>query len=74
MMELYLKSDKAAQDIQPTMWLSIIDITTKLERQDLTEFGRARFYETFEWDSLLTTSIETRKEQDETGKGRNVRR
>ena len=62
LMETFVRSDLASQEIQPTMWLSVIDFTSKVGLDDLCDYSRAKFYETFEWNDLLTTSTSAKKE------------
>lgn len=56
-METFIRSELASTEIQPTMWLSVIDFTQKLGLDELSDFSRAKFYDTFEWDNILTTSL-----------------
>lgn len=56
LMTEFVQSEFASQEITPTMWLSVIDTTEKCEIDDLNEYARAMFYQTFEWDTILTTS------------------
>lgn len=72
----YLRSDLAIREIQPTMWISAIDFTHKLNLDKLKEFATAQFYDTFEWSELLTTSTTATKAADaKQGSGRkNTRR
>ena len=63
LMETFVRSDIADREIQPTMWLSVIDFTSKSGLDDLCDYSRAKFYDTFEWNDLLTTSTNAVKKE-----------
>jgi len=65
LMETFVRSDFASQEIQPTMWLSVIDFTAKVGLDELSDYSRAMFYDTFEWNDLETTSVNSAKAKAE---------
>ena len=56
-MENFFRSDLAATEMLPIMWLSAVDFTQKVGMDDLSDFCTAMFYDKFEWDELHTTSL-----------------
>lgn len=65
LMETFIRSEIASQNMQPTMWLSVIDCTEKAEMEDLQTYARAMFYDTFDWIDLQTTSVGSQKKDKE---------
>lgn len=53
--ETFVRSERAEREIQPTMWLSVIDLAQKLEMEEVSVYAKAMFYRGFDWDSLRTT-------------------
>ena len=52
LMDSFLRSDKAMKEINPTMWLSVIDFADRQGMFDLSDHARDIFYDTFTWDHL----------------------
>ena len=62
LMDAYLRSDLANEEIDPTMWLSVIDYTARTGMDDLSNYARDRFFESFEWENLHTNAYTRSKE------------
>ena len=62
LMDAFLRSDLANEEIDPTMWLSVIDFTARTGMDDLSDYARDRFYESFEWENLHTDAYKRSKE------------
>ena len=80
LMDAYLRSELASEEIEPTMWLSVIDFTARTGKDDLSDYARDRFFESFEWENLHTDAYQKSKEQksssgegDDSGRGRSTR-
>ena len=73
LIDTFIRSDTATREIQPTMWLSVIDFTSRIGMDDLCDYSREIFYNRFQWEDLLTTSG-SKKENDKEGSGRNFNR
>ena len=54
-MERFLRSEMAAREIEPTMWISVIDIAQKLNLHELGTYAQAMFYKKFAWHTLHTS-------------------
>ena len=61
LMNAYLRSEFAAKEIEPTMWLSAVDFTFKLQMQDLSLYAKAMFYKNFQWHTIHTNWSEADK-------------
>ena len=53
--DTFVHSELAEREIQPAMWLSVIDFAQKLEMEDLNIYAKGMFYRGFDWDTLRTT-------------------
>lgn len=74
-MEAFVRSEIASQNMKPTMWLSVISCTESAEMEELQEYARAMFYDTFDWDDLQTTSVgSTNKKLEDETQGRRVKK
>lgn len=47
LMDNFLRSEMAVKEIEPTMWLSVVDFAQKLEMQELGIFAQAMFFKNF---------------------------
>lgn len=45
------------------MWLSVVDFADKAELEELQQYARAMFYDTFKWEDLETTGVGAKKEE-----------
>lgn len=70
--EVFLRSKKAEQELDGTMWLSVVDFSWKAGLSDLAEFAEEQFFESFDMEKLQTTSL-TKKASEDPGEGRGRR-
>lgn len=54
LMDTFIRSDLARKEIQPTMWLSVVDFTERVALDDLSDYARDMFYSNFDWNNLST--------------------
>ena len=66
LIDTFIRSELATREIKPTMWLSVIDFTSRVGMDELCDYSREIFYNTFQWEDLLTTS-KTKKEKETGG-------
>ena len=65
LMEQYILSEYAREEIDPTTWLSVIDFTERIAMDHVSDYARDRFYDTFDWENLLTDAYQRRKEKEQ---------